>query len=130
MSIIDQFLKDIHSEDGKTTLLIFADYLEDHNQSRLAQLIRRKRKYKPIGIGNGTDMLFSRLGNYNGYYVSFGYGYSSGSYNVGLGFGYGYGFQNCPGIGDGCGYSYLSDSAGNGNNCGDISGVGNGSGQF
>ncbi len=28
--VIDQFVKDIHGEEGKTILLIFADYLEEN----------------------------------------------------------------------------------------------------
>ncbi len=44
--IINQFLKDIHSDDGKTVLSIFSDYLEDNDEIRLLNLIKRRKVKK------------------------------------------------------------------------------------
>ncbi len=93
--VINQFLKDIHGEDGKTVLLIFFDYLEDNGIS-----VKRKRKVRNVG---DNDWINKRYGSNYGYcygYCEYGiYGYyrfgflnshafGCGDHNSGNGYGY------------------------------------------
>ncbi len=111
--VIDQFLKDIHGEEGKTILLIFADYLEENDETRLTQLIRRRKPVKSIncnynfgyglgcmvGCGVGYSLGYA-LGNGYGYGNGYPYGYSGHS-DCGIGRGYGYSIDYMIGCGNG-----------------------------
>ncbi len=98
---IEQFLKDIHGEDGKTVLLIFADYLEENGVD--CNLRNRRVKYVCHNLSNcyGPDIDF---GSGNGY--GFGYGGYGCGYGYGVGIGVGYGCCYTHGDGIGIGYGY------------------------
>ncbi len=117
--VIDQFLKDIHGEEGKTVLLIFADYLEE-NGVDVSKL--RNRKVKNVGIDN---VYCSNVycGSYGAYcFGSFNYGDDYARLQLRAAFPtYGNGYRNGFGFGCGCGYGDLVD-------CGDGFGYGFGYG--
>ncbi len=104
IEIVEQFLKDIHGEEGQTILLIFYDYLEENGVK-----VNRKRKIKNAGVGINIG-----IGNCFGYGNGIHYGYSYGVYSSASGEGLGYGSGLTYGKGHGfniCGYG---DSFGRG----------------
>ncbi len=123
--VIEQFIKDIHGEDApQTILLIFSDYLEENDETRLSQLIRRKRKKPDINSGGSGYGFGGGYGIGRGFGISRGFvlvcdnGFSYGNGNgcgygsgmicgCGYGFGYGSGFSHSHGYGGGgSGYGF------------------------
>ncbi len=74
--VINQFIKDIHGEEGKTILLIFADYLEENG----VDWGLRRRKVRNVGINIKNAYSYGLECNM-GYGCGYNYGYSSGNGN-------------------------------------------------
>ncbi len=104
--VIEQFLKDIHGEEGQTVLLIFADYLEE-NGVDVSKLRNRRIRNVSIGHGYGSDFV-----------TRYGYGNGYGDLLSGIGNGYWHGYF-CESIGthlshyQGAGLNYHSCSSHN-----------------
>ncbi len=109
--VIEQFLKDIHGEEGKDVLLIFADYLEENG----VDWNLRRRRVKNVGINCG-GYNYTNLVDYGNYGTGFGYGIGY-EYGRGRDGGNGYSYGRSCGIGYGTGYGYGGDY-GYGNSCG------------
>ncbi len=102
---VEQFVKDIHGEEGKDVLLIFADYLEENG----IDWGLRRRRVRNVGIsyvygigydlGNGCS--YSYGGNIDFFY-SGGSGSGCGYGNAGV---YSLGYARGSGLGMGDGYA-------------------------
>ncbi len=108
--IVDQFLKDIHGEDGREVLLIFYDYLEERGIE-----LRRRKRIRNSHLSSVLGREFRGCGPYFGSGLSYGYTLPLSLVGIGCGLlGYYDNYDEKSGRGNGNCYGYLKNGVGSG----------------
>ncbi len=97
--MLSEFLMDIHGLGGREVLLIFADYLEERGEDRLAKLAR-SRKVRNVGNRGrhsvGSGIFYYLVDDSNGKSASGqGHAYGYANFFYGQGYGLNYGLSYC-----------------------------------